>query len=316
MSSVDFTIIIPTFNLEHEIPGIIRSTANQCSNICAEFLVVDMGSTDHSVFSALSTIKEMKLHGCVIQTGQSTIGAAFNAGINKASGKYITFLFPRRLYRDHLLAYWKVSQDYGGDLIFGTTAESKGLAKAEVKKLNGADLVYAGIWVGSGIDIGAVMINKRFLIQNHLFFHEECTFGFSEEFLLRVMLSTDEIYRSPCVMKRDAVFEVPVRAVKPVGNVCFERIEAMKRIEDLLIMHHKANKQLMDAFRYEKLPDVVLSCVDLLLKEGYGYNAIRGMLRVNGYDTLLIAGKPTSAKLRRQIRLWKTLPWMYRPRIV
>lgn len=57
-----------------------------------------------------------------------------------------------------------------------------------------------------------------------------------------------------------------------------------------------------------------MDCVDVLLREGLGYNTVRGYLRVEGYDRLLVQGKKTGRALRGRIRLWRMLPWMYHPR--
>ena len=57
-----------------------------------------------------------------------------------------------------------------------------------------------------------------------------------------------------------------------------------------------------------------MDCVDVLLREGLGYNTVRGYLRVEGYDRLLVQGKRTGRALRGRIRLWRMLPWMYHPR--
>ena len=86
MVSTDISVIIPMRDLEQEIAGIVRSIADQVADLQVEYIIVDMGSTDHGVLEALSVIKESKLRGYVVQNGNGTIGAAFNTGIYKAAG--------------------------------------------------------------------------------------------------------------------------------------------------------------------------------------------------------------------------------------
>ena len=52
--------------------------------------------------------------------------------------------------------------------------------------------------------------------------------------------------------------------------------------------------------------------VDIMLHEGNGYNAVRGILRVLGYDKLLRVGRRTEKNLKRRIRTWNLIPWMYK----
>ena len=63
-----------------------------------------------------------------------------------------------------------------------------------------------------------------------------------------------------------------------------------------------------------RIPQAVMWCVDLLLREGNGYGAVQGMLKVGGYRKYLKCGSATPFELKKRIRLWKSLPWMYKPR--
>lgn len=66
--------------------------------------------------------------------------------------------------------------------------------------------------------------------------------------------------------------------------------------------------------RERRLPQAVMWCVDLLLREGNGYGAVQGMLKVSGYRKYLRCGANTPFELKKRIRLWRNLPWMYKPR--
>lgn len=303
-------------NMEHEITGILRSAAGQTAGLPAEFLVVDMGSSDGSMLEVLQLIKDMQLKGCVVQNGRGNLSSALNTGLYKASGDYVTFLFPRRLYRDFFSGYYETALSTEADFIFGAAAapDEKAAQKMKLKKFTGPELVAGLVHSAVSIDLGAVFLRRGFLSEQHIRFSEDCSFGYSEEFVYRVLLSTDNISQSPTPMTRDKVYEITGGEGQVVGNYCFDRVEAMLRIQNLIKAAHPEDRRLLDLFAGEKLPDTVLSCVELLLKEGNGYNAIRGAVRVKGYDSLLKAGKSTSASLRRRLLTWKTIPWMYQPR--
>lgn len=315
MISTDLSVIIPMRNLEQEIAGIMRSAADQASGLNVEFIVVDMGSSDRGILEALSVIKESKLTGYVVQNGKGTIGAAFNTGIYKASGEYITFLFPRRLYRDFIVGYYQDAKDTNGDIVYGIPAGERficGTGPASVR--NGSEVLLDLLRAEQTIDIGAVMLKRSFLLDQHVLFTEDCSFGYSEEFIMSALLRTRNAVKSNTLLIRDKVYQVKGKAIKPTGAQYMERVEALKRVYDAVLLHHKSNTKLIHCFVQEKLPDAVLSCVDTLLDEGMGYNAVRGILRVNGYEELLCTGKQTGRRLRKHVHIWKALPWMYKSR--
>ena len=87
----------------------------------------------------------------------------------------------------------------------------------------------------------------------------------------------------------------------------------MLRVQAVIENRCPDNRELCESFEERKLPETVMDCVDVLLREGLGYNTVRGYLRVEGYDRLLAQGKRTGRALRGRIRLWRMLPWMYHP---
>ena len=316
MASVEVSIIIPMHNLEQEIAGILRSVASQVMYRQVEFIVVDMGSSDRSVIEALSLIKELKLKGCVVQNGKDKFPTALNTGIYKSVGEYVTFLFPRRLYRDFIDGYYQAAKQCRADFIYGLAPaeDPMDILLQPAQTRCGVEVFHDLIDGKTNIDIGAMMIKRNFLISENIHFTPECQFGFAEEFVLRVLLCADIVHRANIVMKRDKVFELKQNPREKVGHLCFERIEAMRRIYDLIRCRRAGDRVLCEQFLYQKLPDTVLNCVDILLSEGSGYNAVRGALKIKGYDDLLKTKKGTNRKLRKQVSTWKHLPWMYKPR--
>lgn len=311
MLLTEMSVIIPMCNMEKEIAALIRSAADQVEGLDAEFLVVDMGSQDSSIMCALTAIKDLKLRGCVVQNGSGTIGSAFNTGIYKAAGDYLTFLFPRRLYRDFIAEYYETAKANEADVVYGTPAGEK----TRTGISTGADTVLRLIQGEESLDIGAILLRRAFLQEKQVFFTEECTFGYAEEFVLRALLNAEKVCQSPARMQRDTKLELPEDQTAPVGIRCFERVEAMKRIFDVVRAQHENNEKLKACFIQQKMPDTVLSCVDVLLHEKMGYNAVRGALHLKRYDVYLKPGKASGVSLRRKLIIWRLMPWMYRSRL-
>lgn len=316
MSSAAVSVIIPICDMEHEITEILRSAAEELSDLSTEFLIVDRGSSDRSVLAVLQLIKKLGLNGCVVQNGRGSLSSALNAGLYKASGKYVTFLLPHRLYRGVISGYWEMAQKTEADFIFGVVflSEDKTDSRARLKKYTGSELIMGIIRSSSVVDLGAVLLKRSFLREKQIRFSENCSFGYAEEFIFRALLYTDNIYRVPVLMLRNSVNEITGKSGRLVSSYCFDRVEAMLRIQALIKVQKPEDRRLYDLFTGEKLPDSLLSCVDLLLKEGNGYNAVRGAIRVRKYEPLLKAGRATSVLLRRQLLTWKTIPWMYHSR--
>ena len=69
MASVDLSVIIPIKNNSRQLSDLIGSLAEELCDLEAEFIIIDMNSSDDSVIRALDEIKRQKLRGCVIQSG-------------------------------------------------------------------------------------------------------------------------------------------------------------------------------------------------------------------------------------------------------
>lgn len=318
MQLTEISIIIPVRNIEQEISGILRSVAAQTAGREAEFIVVDMGSSDQTVLEAVQLIKELKLRGFVIQNGDGTVSAALNTGIQKAGGDYITFIFARRLYRDFIIGYLNTAARTGADFVFGSvgeeeahSAERRLLSKA-VRQENGPSCIKNILRGTLHIDISAVLLRRRFIMEKQIRFFDSCSHGYAEEFVFHCLLAAENVAQSPTIMKRDTVYELKRGKQKTVGKNIFQHTDAMLRILDQIKNLNHDDAELIALFEKEKLPLTVMNGVDVMLKEGVGYNAVRGYLRVGGYDKLLVTGRQTDKALKHRVRVWHTIPWMYK----
>ncbi|WP_312693083.1 glycosyltransferase family 2 protein, partial [Caproiciproducens sp.] len=170
MQVTKLSIIVPVRNVEQEISGVLRSIAAQAAGLEAEFIVVDMGSADKTVLEAVQLIKELKLRGFVIQNGDGTVAAALNTGLQKSGGDYITFIFARRLYRDFISGYLETAVRTAADFVFGSVSEEEAqaaerrLISKAICKENGAQYLKSILNNTIHIDISAIMLRRRFLL--------------------------------------------------------------------------------------------------------------------------------------------------------
>ncbi|MGN0469659.1 MAG: glycosyltransferase [Acutalibacteraceae bacterium] len=316
MSNVDISVIIPSKNNKNKTAEIIRKISEQTGNIEVEFIVIDMNSTDNTVLLTLNEIKNNNLRGCVIQSGGGTVSSALNTGIFKSDGKYITFVYPRRLYKNYISDYYNDIESQSADFVFSMPSETKSsseLVRAGLNNISGTDLAIGLVRSIVNVDFTAVMFKREFLLSNHIRFYEECNYGYAEAFIFNALLYNPKVAYSDIVLERDYVNGLSKEDSTALTNNCFERVDSILKVAETVRLRHKNNEALNSAFEYQKIPSVVMSCVDILLNAGFGYNAIKNSLHLKHYDNLLKVSKSTPLKLRKQIFKWKATPWLYKP---
>ena len=311
MDSCTLSVLFPVRNIEQEIGAILRLTAEQTQGINTEFIVADMGSTDKTVWEALRAIKELRLSGSVLQSGEGTVARALNTAMVRAAGEYVSFVFARRLYSAFLAPYCERAHMLHSDIVFGTAGEPFG---KEGTIMPGSVCLQGLLEEKLPVDIAAVLLRRAFLEERRLIFAENCEFGYSEEFLLRCFCTAETAVRSPVALRRDSAYELRRGPQKTVGAASFQRVEALLRVTEYVESRLPGDKKVSALLWERRIPQAVMWCVDLLLREGNGYGAVQGMLKVGGYRKYLKCGSATPFELKKRIRLWKSLPWMYKPR--
>ena len=311
MANVDISVIIPSKNNKNTTAKIIRCISESTKNLEVEYIVIDMNSTDNSILSALNEIKKNNLRGCVIQSGGGSVSSALNTGIYKSDGKYITFVYPSRLYKsDYIPEYYSTIEEKNADIVF--SAPKTELVSAEMGNIDGSELAIGLVRSVISMDFCAVMIRREYLLDNHIKFYEDCVTGYAEAFVFNALLFEPKIAYSDIKLERDKM-EIPQKEDFSQNNGCFSRIDAMLKVYETMQLTKKGSPALKSAFEYNKLPSVVMSCVDILLKDGFPYSAIKNSLKLKEYDKLLKLSVSTPPKLRMKILKWRFIPKLYKP---
>lgn len=320
VQAMELSLILPVKNVEEEIVGILRFVQKQAGELNSELIVVDMGSTDRTVLQAVRQMKDMGLHGYVIQNGNSTASAALNTGIQKADGGYISFVFARRLYENFIPAFLETSRRTKADFVFGCTGRDEARA-AERHSLSSAILHRGGSqylknWIqrGTAVDISAVMIRRAFLLERQIEFEESCRYGYSEEFIARCLLLSDAVVQAPVVLRRNETCELKRGKQKPAGTDIFQHVESVLRIADAVRANCAEDTELLRLVERVRVPQAVMNAVDVLLREGSDTRTVRGCLQAFGYNQLLTVDRRMDPKLRRSILMWRFSPRLYHPK--
>ncbi len=313
MANVDLSIIIPSKNNKSKIAAIIKKLAAETENLDIEFIVIDMNSSDGGVLEALNVIKDSGIRGCVIQSGGSTVSSALNTGIYKASGKYITFVYPSRLYKDYFTDYFSAAEERKADFIFAAPETKDGNRILVSDNVSGTDVLVSLVKSSIVMAFTAVMFDREFLVRNGIRFYEECTLGYAEAFIYNVLLHSPKVAYSKTKLERDHLNGLEKNDAISASNNCFERLDAMVKVFSAAKELHKDDKVLLNTLEYNELPAVAMGCVDKLLDEGFKYSSIKKLLKSKKYDSYIEFSMDTPASLRNKIIIWKTLPWFYKP---
>ena len=316
---MDVSIIFPVKNLGQKLSEMIPYISSQITSFSSELIIVDMGSSDATVATALRLLRQEGLTGCVIQNGEVTPAEALNSGIHKAKGKYISFLFARRLYSGVLSEYYHTAEHTDADLVFGSmteaesrTAERQSMSRV-VKKKQGVDYMKACLEGKLYLDIAALLLRRQFLLENQIWFVQECRYGYAEEFLYRCLMRGKEIVPSPVMLKRERGLELTGPSPVPVGKEIFQETEAMLRVQDILWCEHSQENDLMELLTCQRIPAAVMHGIDVLLRNGYSHSMVRAEMKKLSYEKLLKIGRYTSADLKKKIRHWKSFWHHYFP---
>lgn len=290
--------------------GILEHIQKETENSSCELIIVDMGSDDSTVATALSLLHQRKLNGCVIQNGKTCPSSALNAGLQRARGEYVTFLFARRVYSGILESFYTTACHTAADMVFGSlSADDARLAERQaisrvVKKKEGADYMIAALEGRLELDVAAVLLRRQFLMENQLWFQCDCRFGYGEEFLYKCLLRAKDVVQAPAIPVRMTELELRRAPAKPVGREVFQEIDAMVRVRDLLWCEHAQNSHLIDLMVCRRIPQAVMHCVDILIRNGFSPSAVKTELKKDSYQRLLKIGSCTGQELRRKIYRW------------
>ena len=317
MANISLSVIIPSKNNKYHVSDIIKRIAAELPGEEVEFIVIDMNSSDDSVICALEEIKNNHLRGCVIQSGGGSISSALNTGIYKSDGKYITFVYPSRMYKNYIADYLKTADKTAAEFVFAVPSGAGGLpVEDNVLRRNGSDKIDASalmtelIYSRVFFDFTAVMLKREYLLRNHIKFYEDYHFGYADAFIYNVLLHQPQIACADILLERHTE-NAAVKENPPENVNCYERIDAMLKVYDTLKLQRRDNLKLIELFEYQKLPSVVISVVDMLRKQNFSFQAIRKSLKQKGYSQLLRVSHCTEPELKKKILMCKFAPWFY-----
>lgn len=196
---IEFSFIVPIFNVENFIEQCLDSLVKQKTNDFGfEIILVNDGTTDDSIKKCAKYIQKYK-NMILVNQSNSGLGEARNTGIRRASGKYIicidsddyldddSYLIKlhnklKELEIDVLCTNFKIKNFLTGEIIRNKNSKLN-VFKCSTKRLISKDLINISAWTK--------VVRKDFIINNNIFFNK----GLSEDidWTYRLLLLSNKI---------------------------------------------------------------------------------------------------------------------------
>lgn len=197
-SSIDLSIIIPVYNGEEYLKRCLESIVPQL-NDKTELIIVDDGSTDKSK-SVYTKFTEKYNNAFAYFKSNGGVSSARNLGIEKARGKYLTFVdaddFVSNNFIERLLSETKDDIDvlffqYNSDDIMNNTFN---VSKTITKEITNDDIIKDTFLAKSPIKnckynfraVWSKVIKRKVIEDNKILFPENISFGEDMIFMLYV----------------------------------------------------------------------------------------------------------------------------------
>lgn len=320
MQEPELSVIIPVMNIENEICGVLNTLKEETKNFSVEFLIIDRGSKDKTMQMALCFLRQHQLNGTVMQESGGNVSQILNAGIQYANGNYITFVFPQHIYQPYLEEFLKKAKETNAEFLFGCRRQEQ-LKFADLRSISsvikqptGVDYIECMITHNIVPDVGAVMVSNQFLQNHKIWFNENSTYCYGEDFVYKCFLATNNLAQVAVVMQVDdekSVLQKPNNTSQDIFEP-FEKVECLLRTVVFLQNRYSHHEKMMKLFMQQKIPETIMQIIEEMLKQKVKPRVIRSYMHKKGYDRLLIIGSYTPQVLKVKIITWRYFPNFYR----
>lgn len=190
-----FSIIVPMYNVEKYIKNCISSILQQKEGLY-ELILVDDGSTDHTVEIVKKIIKNNKWSSLITQKNKGP-SAARNQGIRLAKGKWIMFVDADDwLQKDALITIEKYVSDDEFDMISFDYYKGKKVISNNCNKVL-TNREFSEILLYPKYHFGLVWSNvysAELLKKNEVYFNENLLYSEDCEFIIKLCKYIGKVY--------------------------------------------------------------------------------------------------------------------------
>lgn len=305
------SVIIPMYNSEKYIGETILSVLNQTyENI--EIIVIDDGSSDNSA----DIVKTMagKFENVIKYYYENNAGVsrARNNGIEKANGKYVAFIdsddlwMPDKLERQiYELKNTKMKGCYCGFIYY---YKESNLKKREKINFAQGRILYDILKDKTWCSTITWVIEKEFILNYKLAFHENSSWGEDFEFFIKAAALTEiacvKDYLSIAVVRDNSLSTGQAILDKTNDIYVWIRLTQwleenkniliyndMKKVKDLIFGYRIPNSIIKNIYTLVNSRKIELNDNKILIHEKLESKYIKGLKNNNGFKTLKLYTK-------------------------
>lgn len=193
------SIVVPVYQVEQYIENCIKSICDQTFKDF-EVIMVNDGTKDKSMEIAEKILKGSETKYSIIDQENKGLAAARNIGMKNSNGKWVIYVDSDDIInKDFLKILYGAGEKYEVEVSIGNFqyVTCKELFKSP-------DKVYESVLVKKEemlkgfltrkirVIVPAILMNKDFITKNNLFFDESIKFSEDQQFIWRVLLSSDK----------------------------------------------------------------------------------------------------------------------------
>ncbi len=258
------SVIIPVYKVRDRIVNTLKCIKNQTFKNF-EVLFIDDGSPDDSSEFVQEFLKDSCVNYKIIKKENGGVSSARNLGIERAQGKYITFLDSDDYIENNMLeVFYEKAEEENADIVYSAYVFED--SSKEPITDNKADLkegLYNGIDTATGLAYGttythimANMFKASIIKENNIKFDTNRKFAEDIAFMIKAYGHSERIY---CI---DEIYAHYVRWSQSVMNnikisyldVYYSNIETLKYIQT-----NFKSRQLENAMITSRIPAAIVN---------------------------------------------------------
>ena len=307
MDNFDVSVIVPVYNCEEYIGTTLDSIINQdFKNF--EVIVIDDGSTDRSLEIINEKLSKSLISHQIIHQENSGVSSARNAGISKATGKYLVF-FDGDDYvtGNHLSELYNGKSDFSlvqfikkdGDRLSTPYHFSREFMSCE-------DFIKKELNMEMPFTFCQLMYKTSIIKDNGIKFNPDLVYGEDIDFALRALIYGDEV-----TISNEATYYYLQHPQSAINTSEFRRFEVLEIFEGIADFYKsKGRDDLANLVITSRIPKAIFGNMNYFFYNGYDFDRVLNKMKELDLLTKLSRYEGDS-KFKSKIRLFLLSPKIY-----
>ncbi len=300
------SVVMTANNIEGQVASLMKSVKLPCSQV--EYIFVDRSSDDRTLFEASRIMGSLGVKSITIQNGFGPAATAFNTGLFRASGRYVSFVTPR-VYNEQVVGLTRTAleKETGYDLVVPVHPAQL----EQPQEVTGQQALERLVGRNGVPPFGSALFSREFLRRKELSLTDNPQMaGLGLELTIKALAQAGVVLLVPM-----RAGEIGIRKETVIRNrmefSCFMRIDAVLRAIDEVRHMSGIRPAIVEKLLRYYIPQKLLECIDELLESGLSYSAIAGYIHTQDYTRFMTRQNIGEPALRKKLLLWRRMPWLY-----